>query len=147
MEPVQLQRATLPVSDLERSIAFYTEQLGFTLRSRTEYDTPALRSMFAIPEGASPELALLDAGEGQPRALALVYARGQAVDADANRISAPALLFNTRDLDEVHARMQAAGTTVLLPPTPLLDFSGQPYGLEAAYLDPDGVRIILFDHD
>jgi hypothetical protein len=39
------------------------------------------------------------------------------------------------------------GHEVLLAPTPLNDFSGKPFGREAAYLDPDGVRVILFEYE
>ena len=147
MSPVTLQRATLTVSDVERSIAFYRDLLGFTVSARSEYDTPALRRMFAVPDGATPELVLLDAGAGQPRALALVHAPGLVTDRQANRTGAPALLFNTSRLDDIHHAMLAAGAEVVLPPTPLNDFAGNPFGREAAYLDPDGVRVILFEYE
>jgi catechol 2,3-dioxygenase-like lactoylglutathione lyase family enzyme len=144
---VSLQRATLTVADLERSIAFYRDLLGFTLRSRSAYDTPALRRMFAIPPGVSPELALLDSSEQQPRSLALLSAQGIQTDPRANRSVAPALLFQTKLIDEIHLAMVAADVEILLPPTPLNDFAGKPFGREAAYLDPDGVRVILFEYD
>lgn len=142
---LRLQRATLTVSDLDASLAFYTGPMGFTLRSRSNYDTPSLRALFPMPDSATPTLALLDAGPDQPRALALLHAPGHAIDAQSNRNHAPALLYTTLEMDRVHARMEAAGVEVLLPPTPLNDFSGKPFGREAGYLDPDGVRIVLFE--
>jgi catechol 2,3-dioxygenase-like lactoylglutathione lyase family enzyme len=145
--PLSLQRATLTVADVERSIAFYRDLLGFTVSARSEYDTPALRRMFNVPDNATPGLVLLDAGAHQPRALALVHAPGMGTDRLANRTSGPALLFNTSRLDDIHRAMLAAGMEVVLPPTPLNDFAGNPFGREAAYLDPDGVRVILFEHD
>ena len=42
-------------------------------------------------------------------------------------------------------RLVAAETRVIVPPTPLNDFSGNPFGREAMVLDPDGVRIVLFE--
>ena len=33
----------------------------------------------------------------------------------------------------------------VLPPTPLNDFQGRPLGREALYLDPNGVRVVLFE--
>lgn len=143
----RLQRATLTVTDLDRSLAFYRDLLGFAESSRSHYDTPSLRRIFPVPPGATPELVLLDAGPDQPRALALLHASGLEPDTGANTAGAPALLFNTRYMDRIHAAMVEAGVTVLLPPTPLNDFSGNPFGREAAYLDPDGVRVILFEHE
>ncbi len=144
---VHLQRATLTVSDLEKSLAFYRDGLGFRVRTRSPYDTPALRRMFAIPNDAQPELLILDAHAEQSRALALIHAPGMTADAASNRVNAPALVFSTAQLDQLHARLEQSGVEVLLPPTVLHDFSGKPYGRESAYLDPDGVRVILFEYD
>lgn len=142
---LQLQRATLTVGDMDRSIAFYTDLLGFTVSGDARYDTPALRTMFHIPDGVTPRLVLLDASPEQPRALALVHAEGLAVDADSNARHAPALVINTTQLDEILERAVAAGATVVLPATPLNDFAGNPFGREAMVLDPDGVRIVFFE--
>ena len=141
----RLQRATLTVTDLDRSLAFYRDLLGFTVRATMAYETPAMRTLFHLPEGANPTLTLLDAGEAQPRALALVSADGVEIDRAANLRNAPALVLTVSDMDAIDAAMRGAGVEVLLPPTPLLDFSGKPMGREAAYVDPDGVRVVLFE--
>ena len=141
---LQFQRATLTVSDMERSLHFYENLLRFTLTGPERHDTPALRIMFHIPEGTVPRLVLLDASPDQPRALALVHAEGLSVDATANARHAPALVFNTTELDDIMGRLEAADALVILPPTPLNDFSGKPFGREAMVLDPDGVRLVLF---
>lgn len=140
-----LARATLVVSDLEASVAFYRDLLGFRENARMRYDTPAVRTMFNVPAGATPTLVLLD-GDDQPRALGLVAAEGMAVDAEANRIHAPALVTTTEDIAGLHQRLRSAGTPVVYPPTPLRAFDGSLMGREAMYLDPDGVRIVVFDY-
>lgn len=140
-----LQRATLTVSDMDASLAFYRDLLGFTVSGDARYDTPALRRMFHVPEGATPRLVLLDAGADQPRALALVAADGLGVDREANARHAPALVVNVDELDAISRRLNAAGIEEVVPPTPLEDFRGNPFGREALYLDPDGVRVVLFE--
>jgi len=145
--PVTLQRATLTVADLERSLGFYHGILGLTVSARSHYDTPALRQIFKLPPGSRPELVLLDAGSGQPRALALVHAEGVAPDQQGNIHHAPALLFNTAEMDRIHEAMLDSGFEILLAPSPMYDFDGNPFGREAAYLDPDGVRVILFEYE
>jgi catechol 2,3-dioxygenase-like lactoylglutathione lyase family enzyme len=142
---ISLQRATISVSNIDQALAFYQGMLGFTVSSNTPYDTPAIRSMFHIPEDSIPNLVLLDAGETRPRALALVYADGLNIDRNANARNAPALVFNVTNMDELHQRMLDAAVDVVLPPTVLMGFSGDPVGREAAYLDPDGVRVVLFE--
>jgi catechol 2,3-dioxygenase-like lactoylglutathione lyase family enzyme len=142
---IELQRATLTVSDPERALDFYRDLLGFTVSADAEYGTPALRRMFRVPDGVAPRLVLLDAGPDQPRALALVSAPGLSVDSAANSRHAPALVLNTARLDEIHRRMAEAGVKIIVPPTPLNDFSGKPFGREAMYLDPDGIRVVLFE--
>jgi catechol 2,3-dioxygenase-like lactoylglutathione lyase family enzyme len=142
---LQLQRATLTVSDMERSLHFYRDLLGFTVSGDARYDTPALRTMFHVPEDTTPRLVLLDASPDQPRALALVQADGLAVDAAANARNAPALVVNTTRMDDIMRRMNDAEVAIILPPTPLNDFAGKPFGREAMVLDPDGVRLVLFE--
>jgi catechol 2,3-dioxygenase-like lactoylglutathione lyase family enzyme len=140
-----LQRATLTVSDLDASLAFYRDLLGFTVSGRASYDTPALRRMFRVPDGVIPELVLLD-GVDQSRVLALVAADGLTVDAGANTRHAPALVVTTDDIGRLDERLRAAGTPVIVPPTPLRAFDGSLLGVEAMYLDPDGVRVVVFDY-
>jgi catechol 2,3-dioxygenase-like lactoylglutathione lyase family enzyme len=142
---LQFQRATLTVGDMERSLDFYRDLLGFTVSGDARYDTPALRAMFHIPDGSTPRLVLLDASPAQPRALALVHAEGLDVDAAANARHAPALVVNTTELDAIMSRLREADVTIIQPPTALNDFSGNPYGREAMVLDPDGVRLVLFE--
>ncbi|MEM1413075.1 MAG: hypothetical protein AAGH19_12025 [Pseudomonadota bacterium] len=81
-----LQRATLAVSDTEDSIVFSRDLLGFTVSGDAQDHTPALRTMFHSPEGATPRLVLLDAAEQQPRAPALVAAKGLDIDPDGVRL-------------------------------------------------------------
>ncbi len=144
-ETIGLLRATLSVSDMEKSLLFYRDILGFTVRSVSPYNAPNLRRMFHVPEGVVPEFALLDASPEQPRALGLVYAPGVVIDRKANMHYAPAIVFNTNSLDLIHKRMLAQNVEVLQAPAPLLDFTGKAIGREAAYYDPDGARIVLFE--
>ncbi len=145
LQAAVLQRATLSVADLDESIAFYCDLLGFTVASAADYETPAFRAMFNIPPEVTPRLVLLD-GADQPRALALVSAPGLVVNAEANTLHAPALVIATRDIHAMDAKLREAGTTVVFPPTILRAFNGSVIGTEAMYLDPDGVRVVLMDY-
>lgn len=142
---IRLQRATITVSDADRSIAFYQDLLGFKVSSDNAYDSPALRQMFNIPPGSTPRLVLLDGSAGQARALGLVSADGLVINSESNRLNAPALVLTVNRLDEIHQRLLAAQVETVQAPAVLLGFNGQAIGREAMYLDPDGVRIVLFE--
>ena len=114
-------RATLSVADAEASLAFYCDLLGFSINSRAEYDTPAMRAMFSIPDDSTPTLILLDSEDGQERALALITAPGMQIDAESNQVNAPTLVLTTTELDRIHRDMRSSGATIVQPPTPLRD--------------------------
>jgi len=145
VEKVVLQRATMTVSDADASIRFYRDLLGFTVSSDRAYDSPTLRHMFNIPPDSQPRFVLLNGTPDQPRALAFISADGLEVDREANRLNAPALVITVNRMDEIDLRLQEAEVEVIQTPSVLLGFDSNPIGREAMYLDPDGVRIVLFE--
>ena len=140
-----LQRASVPVSDLDAALAFYVDTLGLTAGPVGESASETFRAMFYVGEGVASRFALLDAHDGQPRVIGLVEVDGLAVDAASNRVNAPALVFGVTDMNGIYARSRAAGYEVLVAPAPLLGFDGKAIGTEMALFDPDGNRVILFE--
>jgi catechol 2,3-dioxygenase-like lactoylglutathione lyase family enzyme len=94
-----IHHVAVRVTDLERSIAFYVDRLGFTVRTRTALASGARIAFLAHPNGGS-ELELIagqhdhHAGDGLVHHVAFVAADVAAVDA-------------------VFARLQEAGVTML----------------------------------
>jgi len=145
--PIFLQRAAMIVTDLDASLAFYQDVLGLTLTSRSDYSSENFRIIFNVPKGVTTEFALLDAKDRQARPIGLVEIDGVTSDVNANRISAPAIVFGTENMDGIYARAQEAKVEIQLKPAPLIGFSGDPIGREMSMYDPDGVRVILFEID
>jgi len=145
--PIFLQRAAMIVTDLDASLAFYQDVLGLTLTSRSDYSSENFRTIFKVPEGVVTEFALLDAKDRQPRPIGLVEIDGVTSNVEANRTSAPAIVFGTEDMDGIYARAKEAKIEIQLDPSPLIGFSGDPIGREMSMYDPDGVRVILFEID
>ena len=143
--PIFLQRASMIVTDLDASLGFYQDVLGLTLTSRSDYSSENFRTIFNVPEGSASEFALLDAKDRQARPIGLVEIDGVTSDINANRVSAPALIFGTEDMDGIYARAKDAKVEIQLAPAPLIGFSGDPIGREMSMYDPDGVRVILFE--
>jgi lactoylglutathione lyase len=131
------------VSDLERSLRFYCEGLGFEpTESHTvgpefgqlmELDGVQLRSQFIRRDGTSIELLWFETpghtGEAERRAM--------------NRLGLTHFCVRVRDVDAVAARLEALGGTVHRHTRTTFGEPG-PASLDFVYCtDPDGVRIEL----
>ena len=108
---------SLQVRNFSVSRAFYTELLGLTVDER--FNTPdfVLLDSSTIPFALSAAKVNLDEAPHPGWGVALW------IDCD--------------HVDELHARMQAAGATIIQPP---LD---GPFGRTFVFADPDGYRITV----
>ena len=106
---------SLQVRDLAASRAFYTQLMGFTVDER--FDTPdfVLFDTTTIPFGVSQTKGNLD-DLPQPEGGVTLW-----LDCD--------------QVDQLHARLAAAGVTIIKPP-----FDG-PFGRTFVFADPDGYRL------
>jgi len=129
------------VSDLERSVRFYCEGLGFELvQSHTvgaefgrlmEVDDVALQSRFVSRDGMSIELLHFDS-PGH---------RGEPVRRPMNQLGITHLSLRVGDLDAVARVVESFGGSVLWSTRTTFGSSG---ALDFVYCtDPDGVRIEL----
>ncbi len=106
---------SLQVTDLAASREFYTQTLGFSIDPRFDQPDFVLFDTNSIPFGLSQAKVNL-AEAAQP---------GFGV----------AFWLDCDDVDGLHARLQAAGVTIITPP-----FDG-PFGRTLVFADPDGYRI------
>lgn len=108
---------SLQVRNLSASRAFYTDVLGLTVDER--FDTPdfVLFDTNSIPFGLSAARVNLDEAP-QPGLGVTLW-----IDCD--------------QVDELHARLEAAGTTIVTPPY------DSPFGRAFVFADPDGYRITV----
>lgn len=137
-----LNHIDLTITDPSRSIPFYAalfEVLGY---ERLRVDHPE----FA---GPTPRRAswLLRCGDGTCFGIEVRPAKASSRDRLHDRYAAGLhhLAFHAESVaavDEIHAAMNAAGATVLDPPT---DYSGQPAYADGYYAvffaDPDGIKL------
>jgi lactoylglutathione lyase len=126
MQPSRIHHIGLPVSDLERSVAWYREALGLTHESTA--GVPEGVAFMVAPTGVRLELLAVDV---QPSAW------GGPIP--ALRAGVPHTAWTVDDLDAAHARaVEAGGRSVWTPrdtPEP---------GLKIAFVaDPDGNLVEL----
>lgn len=107
-------RPIFGVADLQTSLAYYRDRLGFTID--WEYGEPA---DFASVTRGDTTIFLGEVGHGQV---------GQAAHAGGG-----ALWVTTREVDRLHAELKKHGAIVKLPPTDM------PWGARELHVaDPDG---------
>lgn len=109
---IRFEGLSIPVSDVARSVAFYSDQLGFTV------------------EVSTPGFALLRQGEGT---IGLMRSDLSSWSAEArNKIH---LELSTTDLDGLYTELLAKGVAFAKPP------HDTPWERSLATRDPDGYRV------
>jgi len=136
--PRLVNHVGLTVSDLEASVAFYRDVVGFELvRRGPRQRTGEWFDTLTDNEGVVMESAIL-ASEGFALQLLQYFAGGEAQAwTGHNRVGNVHLAINVDDLDERHARIVASGQW---SPSPIVELPIP--GQRSFYVrDPDGVPV------
>ena len=113
------------VRDVDASVAFYVDALGFTLL-RADAGADGRRTFAVVVRDAAEFMLAHEALLGTATREALPYPRAAGVD----------IRLMIDDVDAMYARVVAAGARIVLP------VKDQPYGLrDFIVADPDGFRI------
>ena len=108
---VRFQRANFVVADIERSLTFYRDVLGFTEEFRLPHNPDSYSlPVFAIPDGARIGFSVLSA-PGQPRVMALTEVKDIPLEPGPHPRRS-AIVLETADPDAVMAGARALGLHV-----------------------------------
>ena len=142
----------LVVSDLERSVRFYTELLGFKEVRRAYLEGGWIESIIGIKD-VRANVVYIVAPEGEPRLELLCYEspRGDIIPAHS-RPNTPGLrhiAFRVRNIEAAVKRLQKAqveivGDTVAVPASAITHDEGQK--VLCYFLDPDGILLELAEY-
>ena len=136
------------VADLDRSIAFYRDVMGFTLVHRQDQDNDYTRRLVGYPN-ARLRVAQL-AVEGQPRGVSThdlelveyVEPVGSRGDTNICNPGAAHLAITVDNIHDFHRRLAAAGVRFVSPPNEIT--AGINTGGYACYFyDPDNIVLEL----
>lgn len=140
--------AGFTVSDIERSIAFYTEAVGLELRHRQEQENAYTSTFIGYPDAQLRVAQFsLPGGSHGPSGHVLelceyVRPRGETIAPGTNATGSGHIAFETDALDETVARMVAAGGTPVSEPVEIV--AGINRGGRTIYVrDPDGITVEL----
>ena len=113
----------IPITDQERALKFYTEKVGFTLRT-DQASGEGMRWIELEPPGGETRVVLFTA------------------DSHRLLIGTPSnITFGTGDVQRTYNEMKERGVEFTGPPTE------QPWGTFAQFRDPDGNSFILSSLD
>lgn len=142
----------ITVSDLERSVAFYTTVLDFEEVGRVEASSPEWERLLGV-FGARTRTAHLRLGEETLELMEFVAPRGRPIppDSRSNDLWFQHVAIIVRDMERAYARLVEAGVEHVSPsPQRLPDWNEAAGGIEAFYFrDPDGhvLEILAFPPD
>lgn len=120
----RIDHVEIAPSDLERSIAFYIESLGFEMKERIQIGSPVLKQVVYLGLGDTT-LELLDYADPAP-------------PDDSIRVGYRLMALEVDSMDEALAFLAERGIAPSVPP---MDVGGG--SLRAEIVDPDGLSIEL----
>jgi catechol 2,3-dioxygenase-like lactoylglutathione lyase family enzyme len=116
-----LKFASLPVSDQERSLAFFTEKLGFKVTTDQEFDE---------------KQRWIELGIGNSQTGIVLFTP----DEHAGRIGTlSGLSFKCDDVEKTYAELAGRGVEFVQPP------KRESWGTSALFKDPDGNVFVMSD--
>jgi len=142
----------LVVSDLERSVKFYTELLGFREFQRAHLEGEWIESIIGLKD-VSADVAYVIAPEGEPRLELLCFDKpqGKAIPAHslANTIGLRHIALRVDDIHEMVRRLKEAGVKsfsepVAVPTGVITHDAG--HKTLCYFLDPDGILLELAEY-
>jgi catechol 2,3-dioxygenase-like lactoylglutathione lyase family enzyme len=135
----------LTVSDIERSVRFYRDDLGLRPLRRRSSDAPYLGEQTGHP-GLRLEMASFALTSDGGMTLELVQYMthaGLAADTATNRAASTHVCFRVDDIHRAYDALQAHGVRFLTAPVPITS-GPNAGGLAVYFLDPDGYTLELF---
>ncbi|MCC7447612.1 MAG: VOC family protein [Anaerolineae bacterium] len=133
------------VANLERSLAFYVDILGYELLWQRENSNQYLRDIVGFPDAVIKQAHLRIPGTTHKLELfEYVTPRGTPADVRTNNPGSSHISLLVEDLQSMYEELKAKGVQFRSPPIPIN--AGVNTGGAALYmLDPDGITIELFE--
>lgn len=142
---VRVQHTGFTVSNLERSLTFYRDQLGMVLVAQQEGQRPYLATITGFPN-VYLKTAFLKVDPDSDHILELLEYTNHPAPANPPETNRPGnghLCLRVSDIHGMYRDLAAQGVTFISPPEPIT--SGVNAGGWGCYLrDPDGFTIELF---
>lgn len=149
----QLRSASFITSDLDASVKFYTEYLGYYVMGTSEIEAEKSRAVVGAKGDARVRYASLapamwskeDSAYAGVSFIEIEGAEGSPFDQNGTRASRAGelvLAHRVTNIKEIARRMEADGVPVVAP----LGLSGSGKSQSMAVLDPNGIRVEMYEY-
>ncbi len=141
----ELHHTGLTVSDLERSLAFYRDLLGFEVVMTQEKQGGYLGEIVGYPD-VDVKMAHLELPGGGHRIELFEYVSppGESRPHEPKHIGITHLCMTVGDIQAVYERLRAAGVDSFFSPPVLVDTGANRGKVGLYFRDPDGIILELF---
>ncbi len=120
------------VSDIERSVKFYTEVLGFERDLRFDVEGKRISTIVGFPDSRL-ESGFVKLGDFRIELIEYASPPGVKIDTATNNVGSAHIAFWTDDVDKTYEELKAKGVEFIAPPT-----NSKPDRPRVAYFtDPD----------
>ncbi len=147
-----IDHINIVVSDLERSVKFYTELLGFKEINKVHLEGEWIDSIVGL-EGVVADVVFIVAPEGEPKIELLCYKspRSDSIPTNslANTVGLRHIAFRVDDIQAASEKLKAAGVKLLSEPiaVPATLMAQNPVRKTLCYFhDPDGVLLEIAEY-
>jgi len=144
-----IDHVTIVVSDLDRSVDFYTRVLGLKKSGSARLEGKWIESVVGL-KGVRAEVAYLEVNKNNPRLELLCFqspkSKAVAANSIASTIGMRHLAFRVNDIVEMKKRLEEAGAKVVHDPVvvpPDVDSGDSGRKVLFYFLDPDRVLLEL----
>ncbi len=152
MKIERIDHITIVVSDLERSLRFYSELLGFNELKRAHIEGEWVESIVKI-EGVVADVVYIIAPGGEPRIELLCYQnpRGEALNPNSLPITIGLrhLAFKVDNIQNMYNKLKAAGVKFLSEPITVptsVITHDEGHKLLCYFHDPDGILLEITEY-
>jgi len=137
----RMAHVSFTVSDLEGSVSFYRDLLGFELKAQVERSGPDVEGITGFP-GAVLKIGFLTLDHLTLELIQYISPSGGKLDLRTNNVGCAHIAFYVEDMEEVYNLLSAKGVRFKSKPNQIKEgpFAG---GKAVYFYDPDGITLEL----
>ncbi len=139
-----IHHSSRTISNMERSLAFYRDILGFKVVEDITSEEPGIQEASTTPK-SQLRIVMLEAGGARVELIEFLKEKGKFYDRPLalNDVGSSHIAFEPEDMDQVYEHLLSQGVRFTSPPQVTWRGPGR-YWRATVFYDPDGFDLALF---